>query len=159
MNNYPFSSNTILLSSYSKQRQASFSTTEVRSGAVYFKKSAANQPVIRNITFRFEQPKSPIFLSWFNNQLKKGFEPFDIDLMTEWGIQTLRCRFLPDSLLNTSRANSLHWQYTAQIMIPNYDAPPYYPDDAHLFPDYLDGKNIEWLDIIVNTQLNKVSTL
>lgn len=157
MNDYPLNLNTVLLSSYSRQQQASFSSTEVRSGAVYFKKTATNQPTIRNVTFRFEQNKAHLFLGWFNSQLKKGFEPFDINLMTEWGMQTLRCRFLPDSLLNATRPNALHWQYTAQIMIPDYGPPSYYPDDMYKYPEYQGSDNWSKLDVIINTQLNKVT--
>ncbi|WP_392565804.1 hypothetical protein RHO15_09580 [Utexia brackfieldae] len=156
MNDYPLNLETVLLSSYSRQQQASFTATDARSGAVYVKKTAIDPPAIRSVTFRFPRHKAAIFLGWFNSQLKKGLEPFDIPLMTEWGMQTLRCRFLPDSLLDTTRPNTLHWQYTAQLLIPSYKAPDYWPDGSYQFPEYMDDDAIRFLDIIINEQLAEV---
>ena len=158
MNDYPLEQKTVQLGTYSRQQKSQFSTVETRSGKLYFKRIAQNQPTTRSISFCLTSHEAQIFLHWFNRTLKKGFLPFDIKLATEWDVsQTLNCRFLPDSLLNTSRPNHLQWNYTATILINNYEAPRYFPTDIELFPEYFKENEMGLLDVIVNTQLNKVT--
>ena len=114
MNNYPLPQKTVQLSTYSSQKPAQFTTVESRSGKMYFKKTVQNQPTTRSISFTFSSKlEAQIFMDWFANVLKNRFLPFDIKLATEWETsQTIRCRFLPDSLLNASRPNSLNYTTT-----------------------------------------------
>ena len=156
MNNYPLPQKTVQLSTYSRQQSAQFTTVESRSGKMYFKKIAQNQPTTRSISFTFsKKTDSQIFLSWFADVLKNGFLPFDIKLATEWETsQTIRCRFLPDSLLNVSRPNSLLWNYTATLFIENYGPPDYFPRSVSLYQNYYNKEAMLFLDKIVSTQFN-----
>ena len=158
MNNYPLSQKTVQLSTYSRQKPAQFTTVESRSGKMYFKKIAQNQPTTRSISFTFSSKlEAQIFMDWFANVLKNGFLPFDIKLATEWETsQTIRCRFLPDSLLNVSRPNSLQWNYTATLLIENYGPPDYIPKSISLYQNYYNKDAILFLDKIVNAQLNNM---
>lgn len=155
--NYPLSIRTVLLSGYSRNQSASFSTTEVRSGALYKKKVAEHQPTIMSASFKFTSDEAMIFQSWFRNKIKMGFLPFNLNLCTEWGKVEYECQFLPDSLLPVSR-DQVIWVYSAKILIKNYGPPAYVPDDISDFPEYILESNRRLLDIIVNTQLNKVSS-
>lgn len=156
MNNYPLPQKTVQLSTYSRQQSAQFTTVESRSGKMYFKKIAQNQPTTRSISFTFsKKTDSQIFLSWFADVLKNGFLPFDIKLATEWEeSQVIRCRFLPDSLLNVSRPNSLLWNYTATLFIENYGPPDYIPKSISQYQNYYNKEARLFLDEIVSTQFN-----
>lgn len=156
MNDYPLTQKTVQLSTYSRQQPAQFTTVESRSGKMYFKKIAQNQPTTRSISFTFSaELDAHIFLSWFTDVLKNGFLPFDIKLATEWETsQTIRCRFLPDSLLNASRPNSLQWNYTATLLIENYGPPDYIPKSISLYQNYYNREAMLFLDEIVSTQFN-----
>lgn len=157
MNDYPLEQRTVQLSTYSRQQKAQFSTVETRSGKLYFKRIAQNQPILRNISFTLLNYEAQIFLDWFNNTLKKGFLPFDIKLATEWDTsQLLNCRFLPDSLLNTSRPNHLQWSYTATILINNYAPPSYIPVDIVAHQYYYSNIARSELDQIVNINMKKI---
>ena len=155
MNDYPLPQKTVQLSSYSRQQNASFTTVETRSGKMYFKKMPQNQPITRNISFLLTAYEAQIFYDWFHNILQKGFLPFDIKLATEWDVsQTLRCRFLPDSLLNANRPNHLHWNYTATILLLNYEPPAYTPQNISEYQNYFNDDARIVLDEIVNVQLH-----
>lgn len=158
MNNYPLSQKTVQLSTYSRQKPAQFTTVESRSGKMYFKKTVQNQPTTRSISFTFSSKlEAQIFIDWFTNILKNGFLPFDIKLATEWETsQTIRCRFLPESLLNASRPNSLQWNYTATLLIENYGPPDYIPKSISLYQNYYNKDAMLFLDKIVNTQFNRL---
>lgn len=158
MNNYPLPQKTIQLSTYSRQQSAQFTTVESRSGKMYFKKIAQNQPTTRSISFTLSSKlDAQIFMDWFANVLKNGFLPFDIKLATEWETsQTIRCRFLPDSLLNASRPNSLQWNYTATLFIENYGPPDYIPKSSAIYQNYYNKDTRFLLDKIVNIQLNNM---
>lgn len=157
MNNYPLPQRTVKLSTYSRQQKAQFSTLETRSGKLYFKRTAQNQPITRTINFCLTSNEAQIFLNWFNRTLKKGFLPFDINLATEWDIsQTLNCRFLPDSLLNATRPNHLQWSYTATILINNYAPPLYVPADISEHQYYYSDFARCQLDQIVNNNMKKI---
>jgi len=123
---------------------------------MYFKKIAQNQPTTRSISFTFSSKlEVQIFMDWFANVLKNGFLPFDIKLATEWKTsQTIRCRFLPDSLLNASRPNSLQWNYTATLFIENYGPPDYIPTSISQYQNYYNKEARLFLDEIVSTQFN-----
>lgn len=96
-------------------------------------------------------------MNWFANVLKNRFLPFDIKLATEWETsQTIRCRFLPDSLLNASRPNSLQWNYTATLFIENYGPPDYIPKSISQYQNYYNKDAMLFLDKIVNAQLNNM---
>lgn len=155
MNDYPLPQKTVQLSSYSRQQNASFTTVETRSGKMYFKKMPQNQPITRNISFLLTDYEAQIFYDWFHNILQKGFLPFDIKLATEWDVsQTLRCRFLPDSLLNANRPNHLHWNYTATILLLNYEPPAYTSQNISEYQNYFNNGARIVLDEIVNVQLH-----
>lgn len=158
MNDYPLPQKTIQLSTYSRQQPAQFTTVESRSGKMYFKKIAQNQPTTRSISFIFsKKTDAQIFFSWFTGVLKNGFLPFDIKLATEWEeSQIIRCRFLPDSLLNASRPNSLQWNYTATLLIENYGPPDYIPKSSAIYQNYYNKDTRFLLDKIVNIQLNNM---
>lgn len=155
MNDYPLPQKTVQLSSYSRQQNASFTTVETRSGKMYFKKMPQNQLITRNISFLLTAYEAQIFYDWFHNILQKGFLPFDIKLATEWDVsQTLRCRFLPDSLLNTNRPNHLHWNYTATILLLNYEPPAYTPQNISEYQNYFNKDARILLDNIANDNLH-----
>lgn len=158
MNNYPLPQKTVQLSTYSRQQSAQFTTVESRSGKMYFKKIAQNQPTTRSISFTFSSKlEAQTFIIWFKDVLKNGFLPFDIKLATEWKTsQTIRCRFLPDSLLNASRPNNLQWSYTATLLIENYGPPDYMPKNILIYQNYYNNEAVLFLDKIVNAQLNKM---
>lgn len=145
------------LSTYLIQQKAHFSTIETQSGKLYFKRIAQEQPILRDISFVLLDYEAQIFLHWFNNVLKRGFLPFDIKLATEWdSSQTLNCRFLPDSLLNTTRNNHLQWSYSAKILINNYAPPDYIPLDIINHQDYYSNEARNLLDRIVNINMVKL---
>lgn len=154
--NYPLPQSTILLSSHSRTQEAEFEATSSRSGKVYFKKKAQNAPTIRNVTFKLTEAQAQIFISWFNGGINKGFDPFYMNMQTEWGNQSILCRFLPDSLLNASRSSWNLWQYKAQLVIENYSKPSYYPNNIWFMPEYTKDEQRSYLDIIVNTLMPKV---
>lgn len=158
MNDYPLTQKTVQLSTYSRQQPAQFTTVESRSGKMYFKKIAQNQPTTRSISFIFsKKTDAQIFFSWFTGVLKNGFLPFDIKLATEWEeSQIIRCRFLPDSLLNVSRPNSLQWNYTATLLIENYGPPDYIPTSISQYQNYYNKEAMLFLDEIVNAQLSNM---
>lgn len=153
--NYPSSIRPVLLNGFSRNQDAKFMSTESRSGKTYFKRIAQNQNTYANVAFKFTQQESVIFQSWFINTLQMGFLPFNLELCTEWGKVNYECRFIPDSLLPATKDTPL-WSYTATILIYNYGPPSYIPPDIAEFPDYFTEDARNWLDIIVNTQLNKV---
>lgn len=152
--NYPLSIRTFLLSGNSRQQAASFMTTDSRSGKTYFKKIAQDQNTYMNVSMKFNRDEVIIFQSWFRNTLKNGFLPFNIELCTEWGNVGYQCRFMPDSLMNATKDTPL-FSYSAQVLIYNYGPPYWIPSDIDQYPEYLAGRN--YLDIIINTQLNKVT--
>ncbi|MCX8602419.1 MULTISPECIES: hypothetical protein [unclassified Gilliamella] len=157
MNDYPLEQKTVQLGAYSRQQKAQFSTVETRSGKLYFKRIAQEQPILRNISFVLLDYEAQIFLDWFNNVLKRGFLPFDIKLATEWdSSQTLNCRFLPDSLLNTTRNNHLQWSYSAKILINNYGPPDYIPLDIIDHQNYYSNKARSQLDQIINVNMKNI---
>lgn len=149
---YPLLPRTVMIGG-SYEREAAFSVTESRSGKLYFKRKAQNAPAYRRVTFKFQGDDAMRFRSWFDNTLKGGFLPFFMPLKTEWGLIELECRFIPNSLLNPSNISNV-WTYTAELMIYNYKAPDWIPPDIDQYPEYFKDRN--YLDVIINTQLNKV---
>lgn len=68
--------------------------------------------------------------------------------------QTLRCRFLPDSLLNTNRPNHLHWNYSAIILLLNYEPPAYTSQNISEYQNYFNNGARILLDNIANDKLH-----
>lgn len=153
---YPLSIRTILLSGNSRQQEASFIASDSRSGKTYFKKRAQNQNTYINVTFRFVGEELMLFQSWFRHTLNYGFLSFNMYFCTEWGNVKYECRFMPDSLL-TATKDTPAFSYTAMLLVYNYGPPIFIPPDLVEYPDYITNKAKNWLDIIINKQLNKVT--
>lgn len=152
---YPKILRPILEAGFSRRQEAGFTYSDSRSGKIYTKKIAQNQPTFINVTFKFNSQEAVMFQSWYQHTLKMGLLPFMMPLMTEWGEFDYECQFVPDSLLPASKQGYI-WTYTAEIMIRDYGIPKYFPADIASWPEYAGNDAMKLFDEIVNSQLNKV---
>lgn len=111
---YPFQLRTILSASKSRSQPAAFRMAEPRRGYGYAQATGNDQPVSWDVQFRFTTSEAQAFQLWFLYEISNGLDEFLMPIMTEFGLVTHVCRFLPDGLLDTTEDGQT-WVYSARI--------------------------------------------
>ena len=128
---YPLHLRTIQQASKSRSQPAAFRMAEPRRGYGYAQAVGTDTPVFWDVQFRFTTAEAAAFQLWFTQKIARGLDEFTLPIRTEFGLITHTCRFLPDSLLNTSE-DGLTWVYSAQIMARAQIIPTSYSDATDL---------------------------
>lgn len=128
---YPFHLRTIQQASKSRSQPAAFRMAEPRRGYGYAQAVGTDTPVFWDVQFRFTTAEAATFQVWFTQRINRGLDEFTLPIRTEFGLITHTCRFLPDSLLNTSE-DGMTWVYSAQIMARAQIIPTSYIDATGL---------------------------
>lgn len=128
---YPLHLRTIQQASKSRSQPAAFRMSEPRRGYGYAQAVGTDTPVFWDVQFRFTAAEAAAFQLWFVGRINRGLDEFVLPIKTEFGLVTHTCRFLPDSLLNTSE-DGMTWVYSAQIMARARIIPTAYADAADL---------------------------
>lgn len=124
---FPAHFRSILRASKSRSQPAAFTVAEPRRGTGYAQATGTDTPVFWDVAFRFTRLEAMAFQFWFRDTIQRGVLEFTMPIRTEFGMVTHTCRFLPESLLNTSEDGDL-FGYSAQIMAR-----------AQVIPDEFDG--------------------
>lgn len=112
---YPNHIRTILRAGKSRRQPAAFSLAEPRRGFAYVREIGTDTPVFWDVEFRFTPAEALVFRLWFANTIRRGIDEFTMPIRTEFGLITHTCRFLPDSLMDTSESGET-FGYRATIM-------------------------------------------
>lgn len=112
---YPSTIPGFLRAGKARSQPAAFRLNQPRRGFGYAEATGTDTPVFWNVTFRFTTAQARIFRQWFNTTLQRGVLEFDTPIKTEFGFQTYTCRFMPESLLDTSEDGDV-WTYSATLM-------------------------------------------
>lgn len=112
---YPISLRTVLRASKSRSQPAAFRMSEPRRGYAYVQASGTDTPVFWDVAFRFTYAEAIAFKLWFEVTIRRGVDEWTMPIRTEFGTITHICRFLPDSLLDTSEDGETV-SYKAKIM-------------------------------------------
>lgn len=149
---YPLGLRTIVQASKSRSQPASFRTHQPRRGYAYSQQVGTDTPVIWSVGFHFTQSESVRFQLWFRYEINGGVDEFTMPIKTEFGLVDHVCRFLPDSLLDTSDVADT-WKYSASIMARAQDVPQEYQDAAGLIIASDDWESdASWVDIGTNLE-------
>lgn len=135
---YPLVLRTVLRQSKSRSQPAAFSMSAPRRGYAYAQATGTDTPVMWDVTFRFTSAEALVFQLWFTQLIARGVDEFTMPIRTEFGVLTHTCRFVPDSLLDTSEDGEL-FTYRATIMARAQVIPAGYADAAELIvalPDW-----------------------
>lgn len=113
---YPFGLGTILVSSKQRSQAAKFGMTDPKRGPGYVQEIGTDMPVFWTATFKHPKKDAQRFKLWFDlpEYLNGGIEEAIIPIGTEFGVIDHVCKFLPNSLLNTSQDGGV-FTYTATI--------------------------------------------
>lgn len=150
---YPLSLRTVLRASKSRTQPASFRMAEPRRGYGYVERSGTDTPVFWEVAFRFTREEALIFQLWFNELINRGADEFTLPIRTEFGLITHVCRFLPDSLLDTSEEGET-WNYKATIMARAQVIPEDYSDAAELIVGLPNWRNwASLLDLAISSRM------
>ena len=149
---YPLGLRTIIQADKSRSQPASFRVNQPRRGYGYAQQVGTDTPVIWSIGLLFTQTEAVRFQLWFRYEINGGADEFTMPIKTEFGLIDHVCRFLPDSLLDTSEAADT-FKYTAQIMARAQVVPQEYQDASGLIVASEDWESdASWLDIGVNLE-------
>lgn len=153
MTSYPLHLRTALQSGKARSQPAAFSLAEPRRGAAYARATGTDTPVFWQFTFRFTQAEALVFMLWFREVLNRGIDEFTMPIRTEFGMIEHTCRFVPDSLLDTTEDAEL-FTYRATIMARSMVVPQEYTDAAALIAGLPDWTSwAEYLDSAVTDEL------
>jgi len=150
---YPLYLRTVLRASKSRSQPAAFRMAEPRRGFGYAQAVGTDTPVFWDVSFRFTPAEALIFQVWFKFLINRGIDEFTLPIRTEFGLITHTCRFLPDSLLDTSEAGETI-SYKATIMARAQVIPDGYEGAAALIAGLPNWPNwAELLDQAVTAEM------
>lgn len=150
---YPLHLRTILRASKVRSQPAAFGISEPRRGASYVRATGTDTPVFWEVAFRFTQAEAMVFQLWFREVINRGIDEFTLPIRTEFGLITHTCRFLPESLMDTSEAGET-FGYRATIMARRLEIPQAYLDSAELIATLPDWTSwAEYLDRVATAEL------
>ncbi len=112
---YPFGLRTVISTSKSRTKPATFAVSQPRRGYGYVEPIGTDVPVFWDVVFRFTRAEAEVFRFWFLNALRGGELEFSMPIDTEFGLQTYTLQFLPDSLMPTRQTAEV-FEYSAQVM-------------------------------------------
>jgi hypothetical protein len=109
--------------SKARSQGAVFRMPGARQGYGHLQASGADVPVVWDARFLFTASEAQTFLTWFRTDLLRGLYPFTLPVRTEFGVQTLTVRFMPEGLLDVREVGEL-FEYTARIVSRGQVIPP-----------------------------------
>lgn len=154
---YPLGLQTILALDKSRSQPAAFRISEPRRGAGYSQLVGTDTPVFWDVAFLFSSQDAIRFQLWFKNSISRGADEFTMPIRTEFGVLEHTCRFLPDSVLDTTQKGPF-WYYKATIMARAQVIPEEYDEASDIivaFPDW--EEYASWLDIAANENWPEVA--
>lgn len=128
---YPLHIRTIISASKKRRQPAGFSMSEPRRGYPYVQKIGTDVPVFWDVAFAFTRAEALVFRLWFKQLIERGVEEFTLPILTEFGVVTHTCRFLPDGLMDTTESGNVV-TYQASIVARAEVIPDGYEDAAEL---------------------------
>lgn len=136
---YPLGLRTIIQATKRRSNPPAFRALQPRRGLGYNQTIGTEPPVVWDVAFRFTTDEAQVFRLWFERDLQQGVEEFTLPIRTEFGEVEYTCRFLPDSLLQTTEIGEV-WEFGASILARAQVVPGSAPSSSGLttaWPDAL----------------------
>lgn len=146
--------------SLSRQINEGFNQSEPASGPAYNVRTTFDNEVVYNLEFKLHSVYKQLFYRWVEEKLEGGLKPFNIDIPTEFGLQTQEAFFTSGGTPQLTSIAGDVFTYSARIRMRKlnidenstltYDELEYLLENAGDCGDISDPMNE--LDIIVNQE-------
>lgn len=111
---YPAGLRLMVRASKVRRQDAVFQIPSPREAFAHLGEAGTDHPTVWDCRFVFTRAEVAVFREWFETDLLAGALPFDMPVRTEFGLLTLRCRFLDDGLLAARQIGNT-WEFSARL--------------------------------------------